>query len=344
MNQGVAQAESLSQLSTQDALDFDYDAFNTETRSLIQQRTSEIKALMRRNAQDIINIGQKLIEVKQHLGHGKFTIWLKSEFNWSVSAANKFMQVGQQFKFVKFTNLNIAASALYLIAAPSIPQAARAEVIERMSLSENITYTKAKEIVLRHKKTPNPNCDKSVTVVSALTAECENTPFPPKDDSLCQHEKQGEQEKLLKQEERKEEEILHWEENSKSVAPVQHKGSAASLAPAVLTKKEVQTQTHSQLFPGLKPSSDLRNQHLATVTKKNRDTLDDTTQTVDTTLNQGVISHSTSDTVTTEMAMSIKNLTPEQLASVIRKSVNNGLSDHHLQVIITEAEQALKKQ
>ncbi len=40
---------------------------------------------MRRTSQDIIAIRQKLIEVKQHLG----------QVNWSISAINKFMQVGE---------------------------------------------------------------------------------------------------------------------------------------------------------------------------------------------------------------------------------------------------------
>ena len=40
------------------------------------------------------------------------------------------MQVGEQFKFVNFTNLNITASALYLLAAPSTHKEARVEGID----------------------------------------------------------------------------------------------------------------------------------------------------------------------------------------------------------------------
>lgn len=45
-----------------------YTSLNVETRIVVQQRTSEIKTLMRRTAQDIVYIGQKLIEVKEELG------------------------------------------------------------------------------------------------------------------------------------------------------------------------------------------------------------------------------------------------------------------------------------
>ena len=41
---------------------FDYDALDAETSTLVQQRTDEIRALMRRSAEDIIAIGRKLNE------------------------------------------------------------------------------------------------------------------------------------------------------------------------------------------------------------------------------------------------------------------------------------------
>ena len=65
-------------------LDFDYASLNPETRIVIQQRTNEIKTLIQRAAQDIFEIGQKLVEVKAKLGHGHFRSWLKAEFEWSI--------------------------------------------------------------------------------------------------------------------------------------------------------------------------------------------------------------------------------------------------------------------
>ena len=67
--------------------------------------------------------------MKARLGHGKFGEWLQAEFEWSLSAATKFMQVGERFKNVNFTNLSVAPSALYLLAAPSTPEEAREEAI-----------------------------------------------------------------------------------------------------------------------------------------------------------------------------------------------------------------------
>jgi len=41
-----------------------------------------IKSLIERIAQDVIDIGQKLIEAKEQLEHGQFGDWLRTEFNW----------------------------------------------------------------------------------------------------------------------------------------------------------------------------------------------------------------------------------------------------------------------
>ena len=90
------------------------------------------------------------------------------------------MQVGEQFKFINFTNLNITASALYLTAAPSTPKEARAEVLGRASLGENISYTKAKAIVCQHKKIAKFNPDKLVSVdVSAKNTKCDSCTIEP---------------------------------------------------------------------------------------------------------------------------------------------------------------------
>lgn len=136
-------------MTTQLAL-FDYTALDTETRIVVQQRTTEIKALMKRAATDIIEIGQKLIEVKARLGHGYFGGWLRSEFDWHQNTAGNFMRVAE--KFTNFVNLDgIAPSALYLLAAPSTPDSARQEAIERAETGEKITYSRATEIVTDHK-------------------------------------------------------------------------------------------------------------------------------------------------------------------------------------------------
>ena len=119
---------------------FDYRSLDAETRIVVQQKTSEIRTLMRRAAQDIVDIGLRLIEVKARLPHGQFLPWLEAEFSdWSERTAQNFMLVGQRFKSANFADLEIAPSALYLLSAPSTPEAARVEAIDRAA-GEPITH------------------------------------------------------------------------------------------------------------------------------------------------------------------------------------------------------------
>lgn len=129
---------------------FDYASLQPETRATVQRYTVEIKALMKRAAQDIIEIGQRLIEVKAALGHGHFGAWLSAEFDWDVTSAWRFMNVAT--RFCNLQDLEIAPSALYLLAAPSTPEAARQEAIERAEAGEEITYSAAREIVAEFKE------------------------------------------------------------------------------------------------------------------------------------------------------------------------------------------------
>jgi hypothetical protein len=157
---------------------FDYAVLSPQVRILVQGKTSELKSLMRRSAQDIIDIGQKLTEVKQQLGHGNFRDWLKAEFGWSVRTATRFMQVATQFKCANLAHLNIAVSALYLLAQPSTPEKARQEVLELAKEGEHITHTKTKAIVSSHQEQAQPNALKPATIDISTQAREGNSLTP----------------------------------------------------------------------------------------------------------------------------------------------------------------------
>ena len=142
-------SKRFQQLSVQEK-GFDYNFLSPQVRTLVEGKTCEIKSLIRRNVQEIVDIGQNLIEVKAQLGHGNFRAWLKAEFDWSVRTASRFMQVATKFKCAKLAHLNIAVSALYLLAKSSTPEQALKEALEIASEGENLTYSKAAEIVNRH--------------------------------------------------------------------------------------------------------------------------------------------------------------------------------------------------
>lgn len=146
---------------------FDYTMLDAETSLFIQKQTGEIRALMKRTAQDIIEIGQKLILVKEKLAHGRFLDWIAAEFEWSYPTAARFMQVANSFNKTYQID-KFAASALYVLAAPSTPASARSEAIARAEAGEPITYTIAKEIRQKHSLPGNKSKTESVQAVPSV--------------------------------------------------------------------------------------------------------------------------------------------------------------------------------
>lgn len=144
-------------LALQETL-FDYAALDAETRITVQQRTTEIKALMKRAASDIIEIGQKLIEVKGRLPRGHFDGWIKLELGIGRSTAYRFIQVAETFGNSSQIG-TIAPSAIQLLAENDIPAAAREEALERAEAGEPITHSLAREIVNSHKEPAEPADD-----------------------------------------------------------------------------------------------------------------------------------------------------------------------------------------
>ena len=128
---------------------FDYSTLDAETLDFVREQTGEIRLLMKRTAQDIITIGQKLIEIKKRLGHGQYRKWIEAEFNWSKSTANSFENVAKRFANVQILDI-FSLSVLYELAAPSTPESARQEAIARAEAGEKIDCKSAKKIKKKH--------------------------------------------------------------------------------------------------------------------------------------------------------------------------------------------------
>jgi len=103
--------------------------------------------------EDIIHIGWRLREAKKLVEHGDWAGWLEKEFGWSADTALNFMRVYDLSESRNFRDLNIAPSALYLLAAPSTPPAVKDEIIERAEAGEKITVKTTKELLKKDQPT-----------------------------------------------------------------------------------------------------------------------------------------------------------------------------------------------
>ena len=124
---------------------FDYSIIDERDRDFLRGKEAAIK---QRAAQAVVEIGRDLLEAKARVGHGKFLEWLKGCFPWSQATAQRMMQVAENLKFVKLTNLeNIQTAALYLLAQPSTPESAREEVLTRAEAGETLSHAQVKELI-----------------------------------------------------------------------------------------------------------------------------------------------------------------------------------------------------
>ena len=95
-----------------------------------------------------MEIGAKLADVRSRLENGTFKHWLDAEFpEWSQRTAYHFIKVWEQYGSAEFSIDKIAPSGLYLLAAPSTPDAAR-ETVKRLAQGgQSVSYSTVKKIV-----------------------------------------------------------------------------------------------------------------------------------------------------------------------------------------------------
>jgi hypothetical protein len=129
---------------------FDYSKLDTNLSVYLREKTENIRKLIRKSAQDIIDIGESLIEIKNKLEYGQFYAWLETEFSWSYRTASRFMRVAETFSSDNMSDVDILPTALYQLSSPNFPKAAIEEAINRAKSGEFISAEKVKEIKNRH--------------------------------------------------------------------------------------------------------------------------------------------------------------------------------------------------
>ena len=141
---------------------FNYDLLETKLADKVRTAADRIRDRIKKTVEDIIEVGNDLLAVKEALPHGQFLPWLKAEFGWSERSAQNFMNVAEQFKSAKIADLPIQPSAAYFLAAPSVPDEARQKAVEKAEAGEEITFAAAREIVADARKKKRPRRQKSM--------------------------------------------------------------------------------------------------------------------------------------------------------------------------------------
>jgi len=131
---------------------FAYSDLAPDTRSIVEAATDRLHTLERKTGEQIIEMGQELIRVKQALGHGLFGAWLNAEFGWTDRTARNFIAVAEKFGGISEKISDFAPTALILLASNSTPQEVRDEFVAKVEAGERVTHQEVKQR-LSHKET-----------------------------------------------------------------------------------------------------------------------------------------------------------------------------------------------
>jgi hypothetical protein len=118
------------------------------TETILAQNAEVIRALGKRVVGDVIEIGRRLSESKKLCGRGNWLPWLQHEFGWSDDTALRYMQVSELAESRNLRDLSLPISGLYLLAAPSTPEEARQQVIERVENGARLSISDVKQLIV----------------------------------------------------------------------------------------------------------------------------------------------------------------------------------------------------
>ncbi len=110
----------------------------------------EIESRLKRQWDDVLVIGRLAIEAKSLLGHGKFTDWIKQRLQLSPSLIRGYMRFEERLgKTTKFAVLPVSAGLL--LASPSVPDGALAEIQRRLEDGETFKVDGVESIIDKYK-------------------------------------------------------------------------------------------------------------------------------------------------------------------------------------------------
>jgi len=114
----------------------------------ITKLTSEILIYKQQTAQNIVEIGKRLIEAKEMLPHGEWLPWLEEKVEFSRFTANKFMKVASEFQNVD-TYQHLTQSKVFALL--DIPEDQRQDFIESNPI-EGMTTRELKAVIAEKKR------------------------------------------------------------------------------------------------------------------------------------------------------------------------------------------------
>ena len=113
----------------------------------IPQLKTEIQFYERQTATGMLEIGKRLIQIKEQLPHGEFMPWVEKELSYSHDSANNFMRCYEKFGNSE-TFRNLKPSQMFVLMGET--EEITVEIIKNNDMSE-ITIRQLREQVKTYK-------------------------------------------------------------------------------------------------------------------------------------------------------------------------------------------------
>ena len=115
---------------------FDYSTLDATIAETVRATVRRIKTRMR---DAFIEVGRDLLKVKAMLDHGTFGRWLDAEFEMTHRTAQNYMNAAGLVDGKGEIVSHLPPAVLYRLAAPSIPETVRDNVIARLRKGDSIS-------------------------------------------------------------------------------------------------------------------------------------------------------------------------------------------------------------
>lgn len=127
---------------------FDYSCLSPELRGVVFEHANAINAQLRQSTAAMIDIGRRLIEVRELLGLA-FLPWIRAEFEWSLSAARDYIKIAERFGELDCVDA-FQLHALIVLSRKHTPETAVSEAIALARSGVRVSRDVARAIVDRH--------------------------------------------------------------------------------------------------------------------------------------------------------------------------------------------------
>ena len=116
-----------------------------DNATALPQLELEIKFYLGQTAQNIIEVGKRLIQAKSLVNHGHWQNWLQNNFQLSQMTANRFMNVAERFSKI---NIDVSFKPTQMIALLSLPDAEETEkfIAEKAAEGKAVAEMTIKEL------------------------------------------------------------------------------------------------------------------------------------------------------------------------------------------------------